>query len=90
MPSKKRLLDKLYSSKFPKSFTTHELDQLMGKCNCISSSGGRGSAVKYYHKETGRVLQFDQPHPGNNLYVYQVKMVRDFIDEIGEHDEEDT
>lgn len=56
----------------------------MSKCNCKKSSGGRGSGLKYFHEPTGRILQFDGPHPGNELYLYQVKMVKEFLQEVGE------
>lgn len=89
MPSKKKLLEKLFRNQIPKDFSIRELNQLMGKCHCISSSGGRGSAIKYYHTRTGRILQFDAPHPGSDLYAYHIKMVRIFIEEIGEKDKEE-
>ena len=28
--------------------------------------------------------QFDEPHPGKELYTYQVKAVIDFLKEVGE------
>lgn len=88
MPSKEKLLAKLYQQRIPKNFTIKELNQLMSKCHCVNSSGGRGSAVKYYHPDTGRVLQFDLPHPGNNLYAYQIKMLKSFLKSIGEFKED--
>lgn len=36
-------------------------------------SGGRVSSIAYLHKETKRILQFDEPHPGKELYIYQIK-----------------
>ncbi|MDY3983439.1 MAG: hypothetical protein SOY70_05570 [Veillonellaceae bacterium] len=56
----------------------------MKKCGCEKFSGGRGSGIGYYHELTGRILQFDGPHPGNELYRYQVKMVRQFLTEVSE------
>ena len=84
MPKKKDLLNKLLSKPSPSSFTTRELDLLLSKCGCIKSHGGRGSGLRYYHKETGRVLTFDGPHPGNELYRYQIKMVIAYLCDIGE------
>ena len=43
-----------------------------------------GSAIAYYHPATNRKLIFDGPHPGNELYLYQVKMVVEFLKDIGE------
>ncbi len=33
---------------------------------------------------TGRILQFDEPHPGNELYLYHIKMTVQFLKDIGE------
>lgn len=84
MPKKDALLEKLTRKSIPRNFTKSELDYLMGKCGCEKYSGGRGSSIAYFHRDTKRVLQFDGPHPGNELYPYQIKMVRKFLQEIGE------
>lgn len=84
MPSKETLLEKLFRKPIPKNFTTRELDALMAKCHCQKFSGGRGSGIGYVHEPTKRVLQFDGPHPGNELYLYQVKLVREFLTAVGE------
>lgn len=84
MPKKKDLLEKLCRKPSPKNFTIRELDVLMGKCNCEKFSGGRGSGIGFVHNETKRVLQFDQPHPGNELYRYQINKTIQFLKDIGE------
>ena len=84
MATKEKLLSKLLGRPMPTNFTKQNLDSLMAKCNCRKFSGGRGSGIGYYHQETGRVLQFDEPHPGNELYRYQIKMVIEFLREVGE------
>ncbi len=84
MPRKSDLVEKLMRKSIPRNFTKKELDILMNKCGCEKYSGGRGSSIAYYHAATGRILQFDGPHPGNELYPYQVKMVREFLRNIGE------
>ena len=86
MPSKEDLLDKLYRKPYPKNFTTRELDSLMSKCNCIKVQGGRGSGIGYVHKDSKRVVQFDGPHPGKELYRYQIEKIKKFIDDIGERE----
>lgn len=87
MPKKQDLLAKLCRKPYPKNFTTRELDLLMSKCGCTKFSGGRGSGIGYVHEKTKRVLQFDQPHPGNELYKYQVVKTIEFLGHIGELDE---
>lgn len=84
MPKKKDLIEKLCRKPMPKNFTKRELDTLMSKCGCEKYSGGRGSGIGYIHLETTRVVQFDEPHPGNELYTYQIKMVINFLKEIDE------
>ncbi len=84
MSRKEKLLRKLFGIPFPKNFTIGELDTLMNQCGCEKTPGGRGSAISYYHIETKRILRFDGPHPGNELYIYQIKLVRKFLEEIGE------
>ena len=84
MPKKKDLLNKLCRKPIPKNFTKRELDVLMGKCGCEKYPGGRGSGIRYVHKETMRVLQFDEPHPGKDLYGYQIRNTIQFLKEIGE------
>lgn len=84
MPNKDALIKKLMSKPAPKNFTMRELDALMRKCGCRKFSGGRGSGIGYLHEESGRVVQFDAPHPGNELYRYHVNMVKAFLEDIGE------
>lgn len=84
MPKKDKLLEKLTRQNIPKNFTKNELDALMKLCGCEKYSGGRGSSICYYHIATKRVLQFDGPHPGKELYPYHIKMVKLFLQNIGE------
>lgn len=84
MSKKDNLIDKLCRKPLPKNFTTQELDLLMSKCGCEKRQGGRGSSIAYFHKPTGRILTFDGPHPGNELYSYQIKKVIKFLKELSE------
>lgn len=84
MPKKKDLIEKLCRKPYPKNFTTRELEQLMRKCDCEKFPGGRGSGIGFVHNDTKRILQFDQPHPGNELYKYQIEKTIDFLKDIGE------
>lgn len=84
MASKEALLKKLTAKPIPRNFTMRELDQLMRKCGCIKTPGGRGSSVRYVQATTGKAVTFDQPHPGNEVYPYQIKKVIVFLIAIGE------
>lgn len=83
MSKKDKLLEKLFCKGIPKNFTVQELNQLMSQCDCEKFSGGRGSSIAFYHIKSQRILQFDGPHPEKELYIYQVKMVREFLKAIG-------
>jgi hypothetical protein len=84
MPKKVDLLEKIQRKPTPKNFTIRELDNIMIQCGCRKYSGGRGSSLAFMHPETGRIMTFDGPHPGNELYLYQVKKVIEFLKVIGE------
>ena len=87
MSGKEKLLAKLLVKPMPKDFIKQQLDSLMGKCGCVKMSGGRGSSIKYIFRindHTTRKLIFDEPHPGNNLYSYQIEKVIMFLKDIGE------
>lgn len=84
MPKKSDLLEKLSRKPYPKNFTVRELDLLMAKCGCEKFSGGRGSGIGFVHAGTKRVLQFDEPHPGKELYKYQINKVIQFLKDVGE------
>ena len=84
MPKKRDLIEKLCRKPIPRNFSNRELDILMGKCDCKKFQGGRGSGIGFVHSETKRILQFDEPHPGNELYDYQIKKTIQFLKDIGE------
>ena len=84
MPKKDELVRKLLSKPMPTNFTVRELDALMSKCGCTKFEGGRGSGIGYLRNKSKRILQFDGPHPGHELYRYQIKKVIEFLRELGE------
>lgn len=84
MPSKEQLIDKLINKQRSTSFTKHDLDSLMSKCDCVKESGGRGSAIKFINLKYHVIMIFDAPHPQKELFNYQRKKVIDFLKKIGE------
>ena len=84
MPKKDELVRKLLSKPMPTNFTVRALDALMSKCGCTKFEGGRGSGIGYLHNKSKRIIQFDGPHPGHELYRYQIKKVIEFLQELGE------
>ena len=90
MPSKEKLLRKLFQKRLPRNFTKQDLSALLAQCGCRKGQGGRGSGIRFFHEKSGRILAFDEPHPENELYPYQIKLVRQFLREIGEYTEDKT
>ena len=88
MSSKDKLLRKLYQKRIPRNFTKQELDNLMSHCGCVKGQGGRGSGIRFFHEKTGRILAFDEPHPENELYPYQIRLTRQFLIDVGEYKED--
>ena len=84
MSKKEKLIVRLCSKPIPRNFTLSELYTLVQCCGCTIKQGGRGSGIRIVHIEKKRVLAFDRPHPGNELYSWQVQAVIDFLKEIGE------
>jgi hicA family protein len=67
-----------------------DLSALLAQCGCRKGQGERGSGIRFFHEKSGRILAFDEPHPENELYPYQIKLVRQFLREIGEYTEDKT
>lgn len=86
MSKKEKLLERIQQKPIIKNFKKAELDSLMNKCGCEKYQGGRGSGIGYRHTKTNLTVQFDEPHPGDELYIYQIKMVLQFLKDIGEID----
>ncbi|MCR5000936.1 MAG: type II toxin-antitoxin system HicA family toxin [Lachnospiraceae bacterium] len=84
MQKKEELIRKLTRKPSPTNFTIRELDSLMKKCGCKKFESSRGSGIGYLHEKSKRIVQFDGPHPGNELYRYQIKMIISFLREVGE------
>ncbi len=75
----KRLLAK------PKDFTYDELKKLLSSFDCLEDNKGRvsGSRVAFVHEATGTILRLHRPHPKKELKEYQIKLVIDFLKNLG-------
>ena len=69
----------------PKDFTYDELKQLLSSVGCAEDNKGRtsGSRVAFVHKGTGTILRLHKPHPNNELKGYQIKLVIEFLENLG-------
>ena len=48
MPTKEKLLEKLYGKQLPRNFTKSDLSALMSACGCEKGQGGRGSGIRFF------------------------------------------
>ena len=46
-----------------KDLTFEELESLLLSCGCVKLEG-KGSAVKFYHKDKNLLINLHKPHPG--------------------------
>lgn len=81
MATDDKLIERIKSK--PTDFTVRELASLMKQCGCEEYQGGRGSGIRYYDPKTKRCMTFDLPHPGKVFKRYQIKMILNFLEEIG-------
>jgi len=88
MPTKEKLIKKLFADKTPTDYTVSDLTSLVSKCGCDIESAGRGSGIAIHHRESGRKTVFDAPHGGKPLTYQNIKKVKQFLIEIGEAENE--
>jgi hicB family protein len=46
MPTKEKLLRKLFQKRLPRNFTKQDLSALLAQCGCRKGQGGRGSGIR--------------------------------------------
>lgn len=84
MGKNEKLLKRLYT--LPKDFTYNELKKLMSSLGFVEDNKGKtsGSRVIFYHNQKQLILRLHKPHPNNELKLYQVKEIVDFLKRSGE------
>ena len=75
MSKKDKLLKKFLAIPPKKDLTFEELETLLLSCG-YAKFEGKGSAVKFYHKEKDNLINLRKPHPSNILKVYLIKQVQ--------------
>ena len=75
MSKKDKLIEKLLNK--PSDFRYDEAKILLKKFGYKEDNRGRtsGSRVAFVHSETGHILRFHKPHPGNILKRYQIEQL---------------
>ena len=52
MPTKEKLLQKLFQKRLPRNFTKQDLSALLAQCGCRKGQGGRGSGIRFFHEKS--------------------------------------
>ena len=63
----------------PRDFTYDELRTLLKNFGYEEDQRGKssGSRVAFYNKATKRIIRLHKPHPGNELKMYQLDLIRE-------------
>lgn len=72
--------------KRPKDYTYTEIKWLLSQIGFMEYTKGKtsGSRVKFYRPEDQRVILLHKPHPEDVMKPGAVKMIADFLVELGE------
>ena len=83
MGQKEKLIEKLKSS--PKSFTFDDAETLLGFFSYYRSNKGKtsGSRVSFSSSGHQAKILLHKPHPQKELREYQVKQLRQLLEEEG-------
>lgn len=69
----------------PKNFTYDELRKLLKSFGYAEDQQGKtsGSRVAFYNENTQHIIRLHKPHPGNELKMYQIDLIREELKERG-------
>ena len=69
----------------PRDFTYDELRTLLKNIGYEEDQGGKtsGSRVAFCNKTTRHIIRLHRPHPGNELKMYQLDLIRDELEGKG-------
>ena len=82
MGQKEKLIEQLKNR--PKTFTFHDAEVLLDYLEFTKSNKGKtsGSRVMFSSEEHGNIL-LHKPHPQKELKEYQVKQLRELLEQEG-------
>ncbi|RPI76599.1 MAG: type II toxin-antitoxin system HicA family toxin [Desulfobacteraceae bacterium] len=77
MSKEKKLLRRFLSR--PKDFTYNELRKLLFSLGYEEARKGKtsGSRVAFVNKQTNHIVRLHKPHPGNELKMYQIDLIKE-------------
>ena len=81
MSKKDKLLRKFLAKPLKRDLTYTELRTLLESLG-YREIQGQGSRVSFYHDQRDDMLDLHTPHPGNELKLYQVRLVQQKLREI--------
>ena len=69
----------------PKDFTYEELGRMLKGFGYLESQQGKtsGSRVAFYNAGLNHLIRLHKPHPGNELKMYQIDLVREELEGKG-------
>jgi len=83
MSKEEKLIQKFFSR--PKNFTYDELRKMLKGLGYQESSQGKtsGSRVAFYNEDSKHIIRLHKPHPGNELKMYQIDLIREELEGRG-------
>jgi len=69
----------------PKDFTYVEIRRLLKIFGYEEDQQGKtsGSRVAFYNEKTKHIIRLHKPHPGNELKMYQIDLIREELEGRG-------
>ena len=69
----------------PKDFTYDELRKMLKGLGYQESQQGKtsGSRVAFFNEATKHIIRLHKPHPGNELKMYQIDLIREELEGRG-------
>lgn len=81
MSKKDKLLKKFLVQPLKKDLTYAELTALLESLG-YQERQGHGSRVSFYHDQLDDMIDLHKPHPGNELKMYQIRLIQQKLREV--------
>ncbi|MCO6442263.1 MAG: type II toxin-antitoxin system HicA family toxin [Nitrococcus mobilis] len=76
----RKTLEAIFSKTVPDNLEWSRIESLMLAVGCKRSEG-RGSRVRFVYGDTA--VTFHRPHPQKETRKYQIRIVKEFLEQIG-------
>lgn len=83
MGRKEKLIERFKS--YPNDFTLDEMEKLLGIFSLFRTDKGKtsGSRIMFTNEDGSIKILLHRPHPGNVLKPYQIKKIRQILEQEG-------